>query len=401
LPAGSAGITRHGDLGHELVRRGHQVTVLASRFNYLTRTVAPGRRAENVDGVTFRWLETGTYSGNDAGRVRSMIRFLVKATLMGVRLRARPDVVIGSSPQLLAGLSALVIARRYGVPFVFEVRDPWPSALVDLGAIKERGVAHRILERIEQMLYRNARRIVTVMAHADRRVAEVGEDATKCVVIPNASVIPPITGPVPAALEQTLEREAAAGRRIILYAGAHGLSNGLHEVLDALRQLSEGDVEAYESVSLVFVGDGPEKPALQRHPQVRTQGHVFFFDSVPKPAAMTAMTRADFVLVHFAAASFKRYGMSANKLFDAMALGCPVLLASPLDDTPVDTAGCGIRYEPGSPSNLADAISQALRLAKGERRLMSERGLAEARRMYSVDAMGAQFERLLLEVSGP
>ena len=34
LPAGEAGITRHGDIGAELVRRGHDVTVIASDFDY-------------------------------------------------------------------------------------------------------------------------------------------------------------------------------------------------------------------------------------------------------------------------------------------------------------------------------------------------------------------------------
>ena len=37
LPAGEAGITRHGEIGAELVRRGHDVTVIASDFDYLTR----------------------------------------------------------------------------------------------------------------------------------------------------------------------------------------------------------------------------------------------------------------------------------------------------------------------------------------------------------------------------
>ena len=74
LPAGAAGITRHGDLGLELVKRGHRVTVIASRLNYLTKGGGEADPAvEIVDGVTFRWLRTGSYAGNDASRVRSMI----------------------------------------------------------------------------------------------------------------------------------------------------------------------------------------------------------------------------------------------------------------------------------------------------------------------------------------
>src|SRR5262245_3409292 len=65
LPTGTPGITRHGDLGAELARRGHEVTVIASRFNYLTRSNSGGRSIEDHGGVRFRWLDTGSYRGND------------------------------------------------------------------------------------------------------------------------------------------------------------------------------------------------------------------------------------------------------------------------------------------------------------------------------------------------
>jgi glycosyltransferase involved in cell wall biosynthesis len=225
----------------------------------------------------------------------------------------------------------------------------------------------------------------------------VGEDRTKCIEIPNAAAIPPVLGALPADLDATLSREAGAGRQVLAYAGAHGVSNGLHEVLDALRLLRNDDARSYGDLSVIFVGDGPRKIALQSHTEVARHGHVFFFDAIPKPAAMTVMSRADYVLVHFAGAAFKRYGMSANKLFDAMAVGRPILLSSPLKDTPVDLVKCGIRYEPGAAANLARAISSAMRVSAPERRLMGERGHAEARRKYSLATTGGQLERVLLD----
>ena len=400
LPAGSAGITRHGDLGRELVERGHRVTVIASQFNYLTRSTERASDREVLDGVTFRWLETGAYSGNDAGRTRSMLAFMVRSALEGARMRPRPDVVIGSSPQLLAGLSALAIARWFSVPFLFEVRDPWPSALVDLGALRPESLANRGLERIERLLYRSADRIIAVMEHIDRRVDEVGEDPAKCVFIPNASRVPPALGEVPEALATDFRLEAEGGRTIVLYAGAHGVSNGLRDVLAALDQLHDQDPEAYEALALFFVGDGPEKAGLQRAAEQRGHRHVQFHGSVPKPAMVATMAAADFLLVHFAGADFKRYGMSANKLFDAMAVGTPVLLATPLTDTPVDTVKCGIRYEPGSAKSLAAALAAAVRTSRGQRQAMGERGQTEARRRYDLRVTGAQLEELLFDVLG-
>lgn len=81
LPAGWAGITRHGDIGSELVRRGHSVTVITSRFNYLSRQhLRAGALHSRRDGVQFIWLRTGAYSENDGRRVRSMVRYAAAAT---------------------------------------------------------------------------------------------------------------------------------------------------------------------------------------------------------------------------------------------------------------------------------------------------------------------------------
>jgi glycosyltransferase involved in cell wall biosynthesis len=399
LPAGSAGITRHGDLARELASRGHRVSVIASRFNYLTRESARPHGAEDgPQQVVFHWLRTGTYEANDRRRVRSMIQFMLRAAAAGMTLRDKPDVVIGSSPQLLAGLSGLAVARRFRVPFVFEVRDPWPSALVDLGAIKERGMAHRLLELIERRLYRHANRVIAVMPHVDRRVAEVGEDPEKCVHIPNASAYPPLVGTVPPDLDAQLRSESENARTVIVYAGAHGVSNGLHEVIDALTLLRDTDHDVYDRIALFFVGDGPEKAPLERQAAADGHANVHFHDAVPKPQMMAALQRADFVLVHFARADFKRYGMSANKLFDAMAVGRPVLLASPLPDTAVDEVNCGIRYQPGSIPGLASALRTALRMEPGQRQAMGQRGQEEAASRYNLTVTGAQLEVLLLEV---
>jgi glycosyltransferase involved in cell wall biosynthesis len=354
--------------------------------------------SETEGPIAFHWLPTNSYEENDRRRVQSMIQFMIRSAWRGIRLRDRPDVVIGSSPQLLAGISALIVARRFRVPFIFEVRDPWPSALVDLGAISGGSFTNRLLEFLERRLYREAKRIIAVMPHVDRRVAEVGEDPGKCVHVPNASAYPPLAEDIPLVLDEQLRNEARRGRTIVLYAGAHGVSNGLHDVLNALTSLRDSDPESYARVSLFFIGDGPEKASLKRQAQQHRHENVQFHDALPKPSMIGALQRADFVLVHFAKADFKRFGMSANKLFDAMAVGRPVLLATPLDDTPVDQVRCGIRYEPGSTGALADALRKAIQMAPAERNAMGQRGREEAAARYDLKVTGLQLENLLLEV---
>jgi glycosyltransferase involved in cell wall biosynthesis len=195
-----------------------------------------------------------------------------------------------------------------------------------------------------------------------------------------------------------MEAEKASGRMLILYAGAHGPSNALHEVLEALAILRESDAQTYERMAIVFIGDGPTKGDLRDQCAVSRLEHVFFFDPVPKLVAFAAMRRSDFVLIHFAKADFKRYGMSANKLFDAMMLGRPVLVSTPLNDTPVDSVKCGIRYEPGSTASLASALAAAVYLPDEDQAEMGDRGQREGRRRYSIQVTSRVVEDVLADV---
>src|SRR5262245_37145589 len=298
LPTGTPGITRHGDLGAELARRGHEVTVIASRFNYLTRSSSGGRSIEDYGGVRFRWLDTGSYRGNDGQRARSMLKFTAGATAAGLRMRRRPDVVIASSPHLLVSLSGMAIARRFRVPLLFEVRDLWPSILVDLGAIRAGSVSHRLLERLERLSYRQADRIITVPPHADRRVAEVGGDPTKCFHIPNATALDASAeAPLPASLTDIFDR--CGDRDVLLYAGAQGVSNGLDVVLDALDLMRRDDGATYDRLAVVLIGDGGDHDALVEAARGRGHDNLFFHPPVDKAAIPAVLKRASFLLVSF------------------------------------------------------------------------------------------------------
>ncbi|MCV0403172.1 MAG: glycosyltransferase family 4 protein [Chloroflexi bacterium] len=401
LPAGWSGITRHGDLGAELVRRGHRVTVLASRFNYMTRTADRDRaERESHRGVEFRWLHSAPYANNDGRRTRSMVEFMLRSTMAGMRRQTRPDVVIGSSPHLLAGVSALAIARRHRIPFLFEVRDLWPSALVDLGALEPGGRTHRALSAVERRLYRSATSIITVPPHADRRVAEVGEDASKCVHVPNAIALGKKSDHEPHDVPETLSRvlDGEAGRFITMYTGAHGISNGLDTVLDAVIRLRESDAPTFDRLAIVLLGDGAERTRLQRRAAEARLPHVHFHPPIPKASIPATLARADALLVNFADAPVYEYGLSPNKLFDYMAARRPVLLATRLTDTPIHERGSGMAFEPGNPDSLARALARMVAMSAAEREAMGVRGRQTVAERYTIEKTTDVLEGMLRAV---
>jgi len=100
-----SGGTRHYDLGRDLIRRGHKVTIFASGFDHNTKKyikVHPKERykIEDYSEVRFVWINTIPYYGNNWRRILNMISYGVRV-LSVCRGVEKPDVIIGSSPHPL------------------------------------------------------------------------------------------------------------------------------------------------------------------------------------------------------------------------------------------------------------------------------------------------------------
>jgi glycosyltransferase involved in cell wall biosynthesis len=399
LPAGEAGITRHGDIGAELVRRGHAVTVIASDFDYFTRqrTRRGGEtKTTSHDGVRFIWLRTGAYVGNDRRRMSSMVRYGLLAAWAGLSQRPVPDVIIGSSPQPLAPLAADGVARLRRVPWIFEARDIWPSALVDLKAIARNGRTHRILEGLERYLYGRADAIVTVPPKGSLRLEELGIETTKCIHIPNgATTLLSEPGAMPGTLERLIQD--GSGRFLLVYAGAIGIPHGFDTVVEGVRLLRETREDIYERLTVLIVGDGVAGASTRRAAEAHGLDHLHVHPAIGKPAVRSLLLRADACLMQAAASDHFKYGFSPNKLFDYFAAAKPVLISSAYP-TLVDEAKAGIRFMPGDPAALTQAIVEMMNTPEAERQAMGERGRQLVETEYSVAAITDRYEALLEEL---
>src|SRR5690349_7050480 len=134
LPGG----TRHHELAKLLKLDQWNPVIFASAYSHRTMSNAKPVSAfrpvheQDENGVPFVWLYTTPYEGNGSARYANMASFLVTVLIAGLR-RNRPDVVIGSSPHLLAAFGGWLLARYHRVPFILEIRDLWPESLIQLG----------------------------------------------------------------------------------------------------------------------------------------------------------------------------------------------------------------------------------------------------------------------------
>ena len=178
---------------------------------------------------------------------------------------------------------------------------------------------------------------------------------------------------------------------MVLYAGAHGISNDLEVVLESASLISNARIQ------IVLLGDGKEKRNLQDRAKELGLNNVIFLPPIPKSMIPEALAAADACLAILK--PLPEYKTTyPNKVFDYMAAGRPAILA--IDGVireVVHEAGCGIFVEPGDPVALAKAIDQlAVDPARGRKMGLAGRAYLEIH--YSRARIGKRLIQFLEEL---
>jgi len=385
------GGTRHFSLARALTAMGHSVVIAASCFDHGTRTGAPppGEKAcrETWDGVEFIRLATPPYRGNGAGRLWNMLAFArsVKRVLPAF-LGSVPDVVVGSSPHPFGALAGLMLARKFGVPFVLEIRDVWPQSLVDVMGVSPMHPIIWVLGRIERVLYREADHIITLLPNVAKRVAERGGDPDRITWVPNGIDLDMVPAPSRPGDKETFT---------IMYAGSHGVTNALEVLVDAAGILQGRSLP--KQLSLVLVGTGPEKPRLEARARALGLCNLAFRPPVPKREIYKVLDSADAFWVSSADSDLWEHGISFNKLYDFMAMARPTLIGMRCSTNPILLSGGGITVRPGSAEAMAEGVEWLLAAGPGGRQDMGDKARSFVEDHFDVRRLAPAFESALVE----
>lgn len=341
-----AGGTRHAEFARYLIQQGHQVTVIASPISYLTGRAQSTPVSQSSDGLTI--LRARAYRGLHRSFIHRLINFFtftLSAFFVGLRVK-QVDLVWGSSPPIFQALSAWLLARIKRVPFLFEVRDLWPSFAVAVGVLRN-PLLISASQWLERFLYRRADQIMINSPGFREHIAARGGEPIE--LLPNgadASMFDPASKGAGFRRHHKLN-----DKFVLIYAGAHGLSNDLGIVLQAAEQLADSP-----DIAIILLGDGKDKAQLIQQSKERNLSNLHFLDPLPKSEMAHALAAADACL-----AILKPIDLYAtvypNKVFDYMAAARPVLLAidGVIRDV-VKEANAGVFVPPGDPTALASAI---------------------------------------------
>lgn len=379
-----------------LSAEGAEVTVLTALPNYPTGVIPPGYRGrfsmqEAMGGI--RVLRTWVFATPNAGFFKRLLNYVSFAfsSVTATRRLGPVDVMFVESPPLPIGVAALALSRLKRAPFVLNVSDIWPQSAIELGVLRNR-TAIWLSEAFERHLYRHAAKVTVPTTGMVERLAARGIPRDKLVWLSNGVDTETYQPQSPDA--ELAAKLALDGRKVFMYAGTHGLSQGLDVILEAAKLTRDPEVE------YVLVGEGADKASLMA--KVKTEGiaNVRFLPNQPK-ASMPALLN----LAYAAIIALKPLDLFKSalptKMFESMAVGRPVV-ASLWGEAAqvVETAGCGLVAEPGDPRALHQAVT-ALAADPERARKMGRMGRDYVVEHYDRQNLALRLRDLLAETARP
>lgn len=309
------GGTRHYDLARQLILHGHNVTIFAAGFHYtlLRETIEyneKGYKIESKDDVKFVWVKTFPYEKNNIKRMINILSYAWKLNFLVPKLGIdKPDIIIGSTVHPFASLIASKFAKKYKVPFVFEIRDLWPQTFVDMGLWAKDSIKSKVFKYIEKITVNRSDKIIVLSPLTiDYLVIEYGYVENNILLLPNGindNFIIPIS--------------QKHGNKInITYLGGIDKVHGLEFLIDLAFKLKGEDIE------FNVYGDGKERKNLENMVKEKELANVYFKGSVPKVRVPETLSEANLL---FVSTSNVLYG-SENKLYEYMATGKPIVVAT-------------------------------------------------------------------------
>jgi lipopolysaccharide/colanic/teichoic acid biosynthesis glycosyltransferase len=284
-------------------------------------------------------------------------------------------VIFATSTPLTVGVPAALISRLRGIPYVFEVRDLWPRAPIELGYLRNPW-SQAIARFAERLFYRLAAKIVALSPGMADGVVAAGQPRAKIVTIPNACDPDLFAAADAAGVRAQLGVPGDAA--LVVHAGALGPSNDGDWLLD---WAARWRVPSGSNLRLLLLGEGSDRPRLEKRRDAERLTNVVFAGPVSRRETATFLAAADLGVVSFADRPVLATN-SPNKFFDYLAAGLPTLVnTSGWTAELLREAGAGLAL----PRDVAEAARLTAELAADAPRRATMRANARA--------LAARFDR--------
>lgn len=337
------GGTRSYWIAQEMLRQGHNVTMITSCTKYLEKV-----KVVEVDGINVIYIRED-YSQNMSisQRIKAFINFMYKASRVALKQK-NIDLVFATSTPLTIGVPALLMKWFKKVPYVFEVRDLWPEMPIQMGALKN-PITRNLALYLEEIIYKNAKHLIALSPGMQEGVVKY-VDKEKTSMVPNMSKIDEFWP-----REKNVDLLKTLGLSVdsfkVIHFGALGLANGADTIIESAKLLKNDS-----SVEFIFIGGGATEESLKAEVDTYSLSNVKFLGKFPMKDTSEIVNFCDVSIISFKDLPIL-YTNSPNKLFDSLSAGKPIIVNSAgWTKDLVEDYSCGYYVNPNIPSEMVDRI---------------------------------------------
>jgi glycosyltransferase involved in cell wall biosynthesis len=383
--------SRTYDFSIQLSNMGHEVTMFTNSYCHWSHIDILGgkerSKIEEINGIKVVWLKTYPYSGNGLKRGINMITNVFRSLQVEKTINQKPDIIIGPSVPIGTGWAAFRIAKKYNIPFVYEVRDVWPIALVDDGGLSKNNPIYFIFRLIEKTLYKQSVKISSTLRFLQKHVKESGSDPEKIEWIPNGVDFSRFNN---CAKYNGGDKNAIK----VMYIGGFGQA---HDVITLVKCAKLFNDKKDTRFNFTIIGDGPKKGECVEFSIRHKLLNIEFRDSVEKSEIPKLQEKSDILIACVLDSKIYRFGLNLNKVYDYMASARPVILSAEVVDNPITKSKSGYVVKPENPLLIYNALCEYIDLTPNERKAMGENGFNYVKNHFNMKILGEKMSKTLID----
>ena len=346
----------------KLIKEGHKVHIVCLASKY-SKTGLKGEFKGFLRNGFFQNIEITEINipySNYLNLVKRSFVFLTFAFYASqITLKSDSDIVLASSTPLTIAIPALLNKWVKGIPFIFEIRDLWPELPKAMGLIKN-PILLKLLNSLEKTSYKFASHCIGLAPGICAGIEAKDIHKSRISLIPNFCDLDSFHPSKYEKKSRTLlnaysNNKFTSDDLILVFAGAHGLANGLNFIINVCEFLQKKN---YKKIHIFLIGDGSQKPNLLNLAKKKGLKNCHFLDTIAKKELAKILNEeVDIGLMILSDVKAFYNGTSPNKFFDYIASGLPILINYPgWIAKIICDKNIGVFSEPGNVSGFANEI---------------------------------------------
>ena len=386
-PSQKTNSRRHFDLFKNFSKKEYNIDIICGSFIHDRKEQILDKKEKyrlvEEEGINYHILPGMSYK-NNLSRMISMIQFYFKVLFFSKKLKEKPDLVYSSSPHPFNGLVGMRLAKKYKCPFIIEIRDLWPETWVSMGATTKKSLLYKVFAYIEKVLYKNADKIVTVLANKDY-FTSIGVDEKKVELVSNGVDLEKYD----ISIKEESPIKFPSDKFNIVYTGKLGTANYIEIILDTAKEIKE------EKIFFHIIGEGEKKEELIRKAKENGLENLNFYPPVPKTSIPSILKEASLVIQTLKNTNLYKYGISSNKIYEYFAAAKPIIFSGNAINDMVTEANAGITVDAGNIAKLKEAILSLYSMTDEERKVLGKNGRDYVEKNYDTKILSKKLENII------